>query len=94
MTAGVDRSAVSRAWRTRGSGCDLQVDAPGKCREDFVHDVDELVVAVEGEMEFGSGGIVARSGPGEELHIPAGVARSVRALGNRTARWLCGYRRS
>ena len=59
-----------------------------------MHDVDELVVVVEGEMVFEVGGIVTCPEPGDELYIPAGVAHSVRTLGNRTARWLFGYRRS
>lgn len=94
MTTVVDRSVVSRSWQARGFSCDLWIDAPGQCWEHYVHDVDELVMVVEGEMEFEIGGSVTRPLPGQELHIPAGVDHSVRNLGSRTARWLYGYRRS
>ena len=80
-------------WAERGFSCDLWVDPPGRCWEDFVHATDELVMVVEGEMEFEIGGQVHRPGIGEELLIPAGVSHSVRNLGASTARWLYGYRR-
>lgn len=89
-----DRSTVERQWAARGFSCDLWVDPPGQCWEDFVHGVDELVMVVEGRVEFEIGDVVETPEPGVELLIPAGVAHSVRNRGNTTARWLYGYRRS
>lgn len=94
MTKRVERSQVEAAWRARGFSCDLWIDPPGQRWEGFTHAVDELVVVVEGEMEFEIAGVVERPQPGAELYIPAGAVHSVRNLGIGEARWLYGYRRA
>jgi mannose-6-phosphate isomerase-like protein (cupin superfamily) len=66
----VDREAVARAWRKRGFSCDLRVDPPGEVWADYVHDVDELAMVVEGDVECEIEGKVHRLAPGEELIIP------------------------
>jgi len=71
----------------------LFVDRPGQCWEDFVHETDELVAVLEGEMEFEVAGQVTRPRIGEELLIPAGAVHSARNVGTITARWLYGYAR-
>lgn len=50
--AHVDRDAVARSWRERGFSCGLWVDPPGQVWADYVHDVDELVMVVDGDVEF------------------------------------------
>jgi quercetin dioxygenase-like cupin family protein len=70
----------------------LWIDPPGQRWEDFVHDTDELVMVLEGELEFEINGETSHAGPGEEVYIPAGAVHSVRNIGNSTARWLYGYR--
>lgn len=92
-TMSVDREAVARNWRERGFSCGLWVDPPGQIWEDYVHDVDELVMVVEGDVEFEIDGKAYRPAPGEELFIPAHARHSVRNLGSSTSRWLYGYRR-
>lgn len=92
MTKRPERAQVEAAWRSRGFSCDLWVDPPGRCWEDFSHAVDELVMVVEGVMEFAVAGQVQRLTPGEELLIPAGAVHSVRNRGAGEARWLYGYR--
>ena len=87
----VNRKTVSDDWAVRGFSCALWIDPPGQRWEDFVHDSDELVIVVEGDMEFEIGGEIKRPGIGEELYIPAGVIHSVRNIGVTTARWLYGY---
>ena len=47
-----DRDAVARRWRERGFSCGLWVDPPGQVWADFIHDTDELVMAVEGEPRW------------------------------------------
>jgi quercetin dioxygenase-like cupin family protein len=89
--AAIKQKQVSRDWAARGFSCDLWVDPPGRRWEDFVHATDELVVVLEGELEFEIGGAVSRPKPGEEIYIPAGAVHSVRNVGNTTARWLYGY---
>lgn len=94
MKGGVDRAAVARDWRSRGFTCDLWVDAPGQVWADFIHDTDELVMPVEGEIEMEFGGRVLRPRAGEEVLIPARTSHTVRNLGGVTSRWLYGYKAS
>ena len=89
----VDQVAVAARWRERGFSCGLWIDPPGQIWADFVHAVDELVMVVEGEVEFEVSGQVHRPGPGTELLIPARVSHTVRNLGRTESRWLYGYRR-
>jgi quercetin dioxygenase-like cupin family protein len=55
--------------------------------------MDELVVVLEGEMEFEIAGRVYRPAIGEEVLIPAGAVHSARNIGATTARWLYDYMR-
>ncbi|MFO7178140.1 MAG: cupin domain-containing protein [Pseudomonadota bacterium] len=89
----VDQDAVARDWHARGFSCGLWVDPPGQVWKDYVHDVDELVMVVEGEVEFEIDGKVYRPARGEELFIPARARHTVRNLGRGESRWLYGYRR-
>jgi quercetin dioxygenase-like cupin family protein len=89
----VDRAAVTAEWRKRGFSCDLWVDPPGQVWADFVHHTDEVVMVVEGEVEFEIAGMVHRPRVGEELLIPAGARHAVRNVGATESRWLYGYKR-
>lgn len=89
---GVEQDKVSRNWAARGFSCSLWVDPPRQSWEDFVHGSDEVVMIVEGEVEFEIEGEVLRPKPGEELLIPAGTRHSVRNVGKSTSKWLYGYR--
>lgn len=93
MSTVVDRQAVAADWGARGFSCGLWVDPPGQVWADFVHDTDELVMVVEGEVEFEVEGVVHRPPPGEELLIPAGARHTVRNRSNGRSRWLYGYKR-
>jgi len=88
-----DRTRIARDWESRGFSCDLWTDPPGARREDFVHDVDELLTVVEGGLEGEIGGRRMRPAPGEEIFIPARARHSVRNPSGATSRWLYGYRR-
>jgi mannose-6-phosphate isomerase-like protein (cupin superfamily) len=88
-----NRATVAADWAARGFSCDLWVDPPGQRWEDFTHATDELVLVLEGAMEFEIDGRVVRPAVGEELLIPAGARHSARNVGGTTARWLYGYRR-
>ena len=89
----VDRDAVAKDWHERGFSCGLWVDPPGQVWADFVHDTDELVMVVEGEVVFEIGDEVHRPDAGKELLIPAGTNHTVRNLGGTESRWLYGYKR-
>ncbi len=89
----IDRENIARNWASRGFTCDLWVDPPGQRWEDFVHDVDELVIVVEGVVEFEVDSELHHPNVGDELFIPAGARHSARNTGSSTARWLYGYHR-
>lgn len=89
----VDRQTIAADWASRCYSCELWIDPPGQCWEDFTHATDELVMVLEGEMEFEIAGEVRHLEIGEELLIPAGAIHSARNIGNSTARWLYGYKR-
>ena len=93
MGTTIDRDAVAANWRERGFSCGLWVDSPGQVWADFVHDTDEVVMVIEGDVEFEIGGKSFRPAPGEELLIPAGTSHTVRNPGKTESRWLYGYRR-
>lgn len=57
-----------------------------------MHATDELVMPVEGRLEFEFNGRCLRPASGEEILIPAGTAHTVRNIGGTTATWLYGYR--
>ena len=89
----IDREQIAAAWAGRGFGCDLWTDPPGQRWEDFTHAADELVVVLEGQMEFEVARQVFHPEIGEELLIPAGAVHSARNIGANTARLLYGYKR-
>ena len=89
----MEPSQIQQAWAERGFSCTMWTDPPGQVWADYVHDVEELVMVVEGEVEFENGGRPHRPAPGEELLIPARAKHTVRNLGRTTSRWLYGYKR-
>ena len=89
--ATTDRQQIAADWAARGFSCDLWTDPPGQSWEDFTHATDEVVIVLEGEMEFEVEGDGHHPQPGEELFIPAGAVHSARNIGSTTARWLYGY---
>lgn len=82
---------VRAEWAGRGFSCELWVDGPGQRWIDFVHEVDELVMLLEGEIELTFQGRALRPQPGEEVLIPAHVRHDVVNVGGSVARWLFGY---
>lgn len=87
-----DRAQVQRDWNARGFSCGLWMDPPGQTWEDYVHEMDELLLVLDGEMEIEMSGRTFRPRPGEEVFIPARARHSVRNVGGTAARWLYGYR--
>jgi mannose-6-phosphate isomerase-like protein (cupin superfamily) len=88
----VNQAEIERSWRERGFSCRLWVDPPGQVWADFAHETDELVMVVEGEVEFEFGQRSHCPPAGEELLIPARAVHTVRNLGRGQSRWLYGYR--
>lgn len=90
-TKQLDRCAVRADWQSRGYTCELWIDPPDQVWRDFEHDVDEVVLLLEGSAQIELAGKTIRLQPGDELMIPAGTRHTVRNCGNGPARWLHGY---
>jgi quercetin dioxygenase-like cupin family protein len=88
----LDRKQIAESWTYRGLRCELWTDPPGQRWESFTHATDEVVIVLEGEMEFEVEGTVQHPKPGKQLILPAGAVHSARNIGHSTARWLCGFR--
>jgi quercetin dioxygenase-like cupin family protein len=87
------REQIAADWAARGFSCELWTDPPGQRWENFAHATDELVIVLQGAMEFEIEGQVHHPEPGVELLIPAATVHSARNIGSTTARWLYGYRK-
>jgi len=74
----MNRKGVAERFAALGFGCDVWTDPPGQVWVDFVHDVDEIVMLIEGEIEVSFAGKTLHPGPGEEIVIPAGASHTVR----------------
>ncbi|NIP99182.1 MAG: cupin domain-containing protein [Nitrospinaceae bacterium] len=90
----MDQKQIAGDWAQRGFSCDLWTDPPGQVWQDFVHSVDERVVVVEGELEWVMDGKTFYPEPGQEVFIPAQAVHTVRNIGDSTAHWLYGYRKT
>ena len=86
------RLEVQNRWRDRGFSCELWVDPPDTVWEDFVHDTDELVLLLDGQVTVEIAGRTLMLELGKEVMLPAGVRHTVRNVGGTSARWLYGYR--
>jgi hypothetical protein len=54
----MDQNTAANNWRQRGFSCEPWVDPPGQRWEDFVHAVDELMMVLEGDVEFEIDGVI------------------------------------
>jgi quercetin dioxygenase-like cupin family protein len=87
----VDRDAVAQSWRARGYGCHSFTDPPGQEWNGFVHQTNELVTVLEGELELEIGSERCTARPGDEVFIPRDAVHSVRNIHRGVTRWLFGY---
>ena len=87
-----DTARIKADWKARGFGFELWSDPPGQVWSGFVHETDELVMLLEGEVEFSFPGKTVRPGIGEELLIPARARHTVVNVGCARNRWCFGYR--
>lgn len=85
---------IETDWRTRGFSCGLWTDPPGQKWENYVHETDELLMVLEGELELTIEGRKLRPKPGEEVLIPAKARHSVQNVGKTPNRWLYGYKKN
>ena len=88
----IDQSAIRDDWLGRGFSCDIWIDPPGKIWTDFVHDTDELLMLIDGEIELEMDGNILHPKIGDEVLIPAGMSHTVRNIGLVTNHWFYGYK--
>ena len=88
----VDQNKIAQEWHKKGFSCATFQDPPGQRWEDYTHEVDELFLVLEGNVEIEIAGKKLCPQPGEEILIPAKSLHSVRNIGNMTSRWLYGYK--
>jgi mannose-6-phosphate isomerase-like protein (cupin superfamily) len=81
-------------WASRGFSFEYWIDPAGQVWRDFVHDVDELLMLIEGEIEIEFEGTALRPDVGEEVIIPANAKHTVSNPGDGPNRWCFGYKRS
>lgn len=43
---------ISKRWAKEGFSCETWIDPPGQAWEDFIHNTDEMVHVLEGELEL------------------------------------------
>jgi mannose-6-phosphate isomerase-like protein (cupin superfamily) len=88
----VDPVRIAGNWRSRGFSFGVFTDPPGQVWPDFVHDTDELLLVVQGDMELEMRGKTLRCKIGEEIFIPAKVVHTLRNVGKTGSQWLYGYK--
>jgi mannose-6-phosphate isomerase-like protein (cupin superfamily) len=86
-----DVETVRGQWARLGFSCELWIDPPDQVWHDFLHDVDELVLLIDGDCQIEMDGRTLRLSAGDEVRIPAGTRHTVRNCGDRPAKWLHGY---
>ena len=89
----IDIESLERSLVERGYSFGIFVDPPGQEWLGFVHDVDEIVVSLEGLVTITVAGIEHRPAIGEEVFIPAHAEHDVVTSPDGGSRWAYGYRR-
>ncbi len=88
-----DIEEIQESWSTRGFSCNLWNTPPGGVWEDFIHDTDELIRVLDGELEVLLPAETVRLHPGEEVLVPSEVMHTVRPANGKTPQWLFGFAR-
>lgn len=88
----VDRETVRAEWSALGFSCELWVDPPAQVWHNVQHDVDMLLLLLEGSALVEMDNRPMRLAAGDELRIPAGARFTIRNSTESSTRWLHGYR--
>jgi mannose-6-phosphate isomerase-like protein (cupin superfamily) len=83
---------IEKSWKSRGFSFGIWVDPAGQRWDDYIHDVDELFMVIEGDVELEMKGRKLKPKAGEEILIPAKVCHSVHTSTAAGSRWLYGYK--
>lgn len=86
----LDPNRIAETWRSRGFTCETWGDVPGHEWVDQIHESDELLVVLDGEVEIDLDGETLHPEAGEEVVLPAWRPYTVRSVGDAPTRWLLG----
>ena len=87
----VSADKVARDWQARGYSFGRFVDPPGQEWNNFVHDVNELVMVEVGRLEMSVGKDTFIVEEGDEVFIPKGAVHSLKNVHHGVSQWLYGY---
>ena len=90
----IDQAMIAEQWKARGFSFGVFTDPPGQVWKDFVHDADELLMVVQGEVELRMQGQTIRCDTGKEILIPAQVVHTVSNVGSTGSQWIYGYKKN
>ena len=90
----IDQAMIAKQWKARGFSFGVFTDPPGQVWKDFVHDADELLMVVQGEVELKMQGQTIQCDTGKEILIPARVVHTVSNVGRTGSQWIYGYKRN
>ena len=91
-TTKILRQRVEEQWEQEGFSCDLWVETAGSALTDFVHDLDQRILLIDGVLVVEMNDKVLRLHPGDLVCIPGGTRHTLRNVHDGTTRWLYGYR--
>ena len=89
----VDLDSLRRDFSTRGYSFDIFVDPPGQQWLGFRHQVDEIVVPLQGQVTLTVDGVQHSPALGEEVFIPAHALHDVVTSPAAGSRWAYGYKK-
>jgi glyoxylate utilization-related uncharacterized protein len=89
----LDRSIVAKDWHARGFSCGVWIDHAGREWRAATQDMEEIFMALSGELEIEIAGSRVQPSVGEEILIPSGASYTIRNIGGTTARWFYGQQR-
>lgn len=89
----LNTAEVMREWDNRGFTSQVYTDPPGREWKDYVRDMDELIMVLDGKIEIEMKGQKRQLIQGEEVLVPAGTRHTVRNVGDKQARNLWGFER-
>ena len=89
-----DEKQIKHNWQQRGFTFGIWDDPPGQVWKDFIHDVDELFMLADGDVELTLSGETLHPHVGEAILIPAGAYHTVENIGSTTSHWYYGYKKT
>jgi len=87
----INAGNVADNWKERGFSCDIYNDVPGQQWLDFVHQTNELVMVLEGQLNIQVAEEAFIANPGDEVFIPSNTNHSLHNIYQGETKWFYGY---